>query len=71
MSVKPRKLLGIPFTHIERGAKADLAVIDLDMEWTVKPEELHSKSHNTVFKGEKLKGRVVMTISDGVIRYEL
>lgn len=71
MSVKPRKLLGIPFTHIERGAKADLAVIDLDMEWTVKPEELHSKSHNTVFKGEKFKGRVVMTISDGVIRYEL
>lgn len=71
MSVNPRKLLGIPFTHIERGAKADLAVIDLDMEWTVDPDKLHSKSRNTVFKGEKLKGRVVMTISDGVVRYEL
>lgn len=71
MSVKPRKLLGIPFTHIERGAKADLAVIDLDMEWTVDPDKLHSKSRNTVFKSEKLKGRVVMTISDGIIRYEL
>lgn len=71
MSVKPRKLLGIPFTHIEKGAKADLAVIDPDAEWTVKPEELHSKSRNTVFKGEKLKGRNIMTISDGVIRFEL
>ena len=71
MSVKPRKLLGIPFTHIEKGAKADLAVIDPDAEWTVEPDKLHSKSHNTVFKGEKLKGRNIMTISDGVIRYEL
>ena len=71
MSVNPRKLLGIPFTHIEKGAKADLAVIDPDAEWTVEPDKLHSKSHNTVFKGEKLKGRNIMTISDGVIRYEL
>lgn len=71
MSVKPRKLLGIPFTHIEKGAKADLAVIDPDAEWTVEPDKLHSKSHNTVFKGEKLKGRNIMTISDGIIRYEL
>ena len=71
MSVNPRKLLGIPFTHIEKGAKADLAVIDPDVEWTVEPDKLHSKSHNTVFKGEKLKGRNFMTISDGVIRYEL
>ncbi|MDE7303218.1 MAG: dihydroorotase [Oscillospiraceae bacterium] len=71
MSVNPRKLLGIPFTHIEKGAKADLAVIDPNAEWTVEPDKLHSKSHNTVFKGEKLKGRNIMTISDGVIRYEL
>ncbi|MBD5138183.1 MAG: dihydroorotase [Ruminococcus sp.] len=71
MSVNPRKLLGIPFTHIEKGAKADLAVIDPDAEWTVEPDKLHSKSRNTVFKGEKLKGRNIMTISDGVIRYEL
>lgn len=69
MSVNPRKLLGIPFTHIEKGAKADLAVIDPDAEWTVEPDKLHSKSHNTVFKGEKLKGRNIMTISDGIIRY--
>jgi len=71
MSVAPRKLLGVPVTRIEKGAKADLAVIDLDMEWTVEPEKLRSKSHNTVFKGEKLKGRVVTTISAGVIRYEV
>ena len=71
MAINPRKLLGIDVTRIEKGAKADLAVIDLDKEWTVVPEELHSKSKNTVFKGEKLKGKNIMTITNGEIRFEL
>ncbi|MBQ7981338.1 MAG: dihydroorotase [Oscillospiraceae bacterium] len=71
MAINPRKLLNIEVTRIEKGAKADLAVVDLDKEWTVVPEELHSKSKNTVFKGEKLKGKNVMTITNGEIRFEL
>ena len=71
MAVNPRKLLGIDVPKIEVGAKANIAVVDLEREWTVKPEELHSKSHNTVFKGEKLKGRNIMTITDGIVRYSL
>ncbi len=71
MAVNPRKLLGIDVPKIEVGAKANIAVVDLDREWVVNPEELHSKSHNTVFKGEKLKGRNIMTITDGVVRYEI
>ena len=69
MAVNPRKLLGVDVPKIEVGAKANIAVVDLEREWTVKPEELHSKSHNTVFKGEKLKGRNIMTITDGIVRY--
>lgn len=71
MSAEPRRLLGIDIPKFETGSKADIVLVDLDREWTVIPEKLHSKSHNTVFKGEKLKGRAVMTISDGIIRYEL
>lgn len=71
MSANPRRLLGIDIPKFETGSKADIVLVDLDREWTVIPEKLHSKSHNTVFKGEKLKGRAVMTISDGIIRYEL
>lgn len=71
MSADPRRLLGIDILKFETGSKADIVLVDLDREWTVIPEELHSKSHNTVFKGEKLKGRAIMTISDGIIRYEL
>lgn len=71
MAINPRKLLGIEVTRIEKGAKADLAVVDLDKEWTVVPEALHSKSKNTVFKGEKLKGKNIMTITNGEIRFEV
>lgn len=71
MAVNPRKLLGIEVPKIEIGAKANIAVVDLEREWTVKPEDLHSKSHNTVFKGERLKGRNIMTITDGVVRYQI
>ncbi len=70
MSANPRKILNIQPANIEVGESANLAVVDLDKEWTVVPNELHSKSKNTVFKGEKLKGKVVYTISEGLIRYK-
>lgn len=70
MSAEPRKLLGLPVTKLEKGAKADLILVDTEKEWVVEPEKLHSKSHNTVFKGEKFKGQNLMTITDGIIRFE-
>lgn len=70
MSAEPRKLLGLPVTKVEKGAKADIILVDTEKEWVVEPEKLHSKSHNTVFKGEKFKGQNLMTITDGIIRFE-
>lgn len=70
MAEKPRGLLGLPVTKLEKGAKADLILVDTEKEWVVEPEKLHSKSHNTVFKGEKFKGQNLMTITDGIIRFE-
>ena len=69
MSVTPRKLLGIDPVYIQEGYTADICIADINAEWTVEPEKLHSRSHNTLFKGEKLKGRPVMTISKGKIIY--
>ncbi|MGN1134959.1 MAG: dihydroorotase [Oscillospiraceae bacterium] len=70
MSAEPRRLLGIPEISMKKGAKADLILVDTEKEWTVEPEKLHSKSHNTVFKGEKFKGQNLMTITDGIIRFQ-
>ena len=70
MAVNPRKILRIPVPAIEKGAQADLAVVDLEKEWTVDPQKLHSKSRNTVFKGATLKGKNVMTITKNRVRYD-
>ncbi len=70
MSVNPRKLLGLPFISIKDDETADLVIADLNKEWIVEPGKLHSRSHNTVFKGMTLKGKPILTISKGEIRYE-
>ena len=71
MSVNPRKILGIEPVKISEGSKCDLTLFDTDYEWEVIPDKLHSKSKNTVFKYEKCKGKVIYTICNGNIVFEL
>ena len=70
MSDNPRKLLRLPVRTLSEGQPADLILVDLNRKWTVNPEQLHSKSHNTVFKGMTFTGKVLTTITSGMIRYE-
>ena len=70
MSAAPRRLIGIPEAKIEKGAKAEFMIADLNREWTVKPEKFASRSRNSVFKGEKLTGKVLLTVSNGKVIYE-
>lgn len=70
MSSNPRSVMGLKEQKIAEGYEADIIVVNVDREWTVRKENLHSKSKNTVFKGEKFKGKVLMTISCGEIRYQ-
>ena len=70
MSDNPRRLLHLPARTLEEGQPADLILVDLDRKWTVDPEKLHSRSHNTVFKGMTFTGKVLTTITGGVVRYE-
>ena len=70
MSTRPREILGIAPECIRVGAPANLILVDTEQKWTVDPEKLHSKSHNTAFRGMELTGKVKMTITDGKIRFE-
>lgn len=70
MAETPRRLLGLPVPQLAEGADADLILVDLNESWTVDPAKLHSKSHNTVFKGMTLQGRVHTTITGGEIRFQ-
>lgn len=69
MSINPHKVTGLELPSLSVGLKADITIIDVDRQWKVEPSKLLSKSHNSVFKGEKLVGKAVYTISDGRIIY--
>lgn len=69
MANNPRRLLGLDALEISEGKEASVILVDTEKEWTVDPEKLHSKSKNTVFKGETFKGKNLLTISKGKIIY--
>lgn len=71
MSINPRKILGLESVSIKEGCASELTVTDTEKEWAVDPLKLHSKSHNSVFKGEKFKGRAIYTITPQGIIYKI
>lgn len=71
MSINPRKIMGLEPIKIAVGERCDLCIFDPDYEWEVIPEELNSKSKNTVFKGEHLRGRNMYTICRGKVVFSL
>ncbi len=70
MSAAPRRIAGIPEAILKEGEKAEFIIADPEAEWVVDPKKLHSKSVNSVFKGERLKGKVLLTFNDGRIIYK-
>ncbi|MCH5324652.1 MAG: dihydroorotase [Eubacterium sp.] len=70
MCVNPRKILGIPGGSLRVGEPADIAIADINEQWTVDPVKLHSKSHNSCFKGMTFKGKVKYTFLDGKSVYK-
>ena len=71
MSVNPRRIMGLPAVKIAHGERCDLCIFDPDYEWEVIPEELNSRSKNTVFKGERLRGKNIYTVCRGKVVFSL
>ena len=69
MADRPREILHLPKQTLEAGAPANLTLVDLNKEWIVDPNKLHSKARNAVFKHMQFRGKAVLTMTDGVIRY--
>ena len=70
-TVEPSRLLKIDAGTLSIGARADVTLIDPELEWTVKVDQFHSASRNSPFDGWKLKGRAVRTIVSGKTVWEL
>jgi len=67
LTVNPRRVMGFEDDLFKIGCAAELTILDPDLEWIFKEQNIYSKSRNTPFFGEKLKGKVHFTISKGFI----
>ena len=69
LSINPARIGGYARQgqEIAQGSPANLTVIDTTAHWTVNRELLASKSRNTPFHGQKLPGKVIHTIFEGVL----
>ncbi len=66
-TVKPAAAFGLPFGKLEEGGIADLAVIDLEKEERIDPNQFFSKGKNTPFANWICAGWPTMTIFEGDI----
>ena len=67
LTAKPRAIMGFDPDLFTLGRAAEINVIDSDKEWTFEREHVRSRSINSPFYGEPLKGKVELTISCGRI----
>jgi dihydroorotase len=70
MTVNPAKLLGLPSGRLEKGAPADLILVDLDQPWVVDKALFRSRSKNSPFDETRMQGRVLLTMVAGNLAYE-
>jgi len=69
MTINPARVIGQELGTLAAGAVADVTIIDPNRRWTVRAERFRSKSRNCPYDGWRLRGRPVMTIVGGVIKY--
>lgn len=67
MALNPARILGIERGTLKVGAAADITVIDPLREWLVEAEKLASKSKNSPFLGQRMKGCAAFTIVGGKV----
>lgn len=62
---KPREILNLDIPKIKEGVKANLTLFNVDEEWTFAESTVRSKSKNSPYLGEKLKGRAEAIYNNG------
>ena len=67
----PAGILGSDRGTLGQGATADVTVLDPDRAWTVRADQLRTKSPNTPLLGMKLRGRAVLTLVEGMERHRV
>ena len=69
MTTNPAQILHLAKGTLAIGADADVTVIDPEKKWNIDRILFRSRGKNTPFDGWTMKGKAVMTVVGGVIRY--
>lgn len=67
--INPRKILNIDTPAVKKGNKANLTLFNTDEEWVYSANQVRSKSKNSPYIGEKMKGRAIAVYNKG--RFEI
>ena len=66
----PARVLGLALGRLERGATADVVLLDPSQRWVYDPAQGFSKSRNSPWAGRELEGRVLATWASGRLVYQ-
>lgn len=64
MAINPREILNIEPVVIAEGSKANLTVFDVNAEWEYTRKNNQSKSYNSPFMAQNLKGKVLLVYNN-------
>ncbi len=67
LAVNPRKVLNLPVPGLEVDEVANFVLFDPEAEWIFDADTNKSKSSNSPFLGQKMKGKVVMAGNKGQV----
>ena len=70
MSTKPSEIININRGTLKVGSEADIVIFDINKKVKVNKNKMFSKSRNTPFDGQNLKGKVIRTICSGRTVYK-
>jgi dihydroorotase len=70
LTSEPGRLLGHRFGSLSSGSMADVTMFDPQAEWTVDVKNFASKGKNTPLNGEKLTGKVLLTVFGGRVVFK-
>ncbi|HWV69613.1 dihydroorotase [Chitinophaga sp.] len=66
LTTQPRKIFGLPQPALQEGAAANLTVFDPETSWQFTKAHIASRSKNSAYIGEQLKGKVHATVNGPV-----
>ena len=72
LTAGPARVLGRPDlcpATLKPGSPADVTIFDPQADWVVDTSKFASKGKNTPLEGATLRGRVVITVVDGLVVY--